>query len=197
MVRGLLVRHGETEHNLRGFVNGDPGSPGPLSPAGEEQARVLGEQLASEPIDLCVTSEFERARRTAELALAGREVPFEVWPELNDPRFGSFEGGALDDYRAWAAANGSGHAPPGGGESRQAIVARYATALRRLLGRPEDHVLVVAHSLPVAYVLAAVGGADPAPRAELALHAHPYVLSADELRAALHRLEAWCAAPTW
>ncbi len=197
MVRGILVRHGETEHNVRGSVNGDPAAPGPLSQAGEEQARGLGLQIASEPIDLCVTSEFERARRTAELALAGRDVPHEVWPELNDPRFGSFEGGALDEYRAWAAANGSGDAPPGGGESRQAIVARYARALRRLLDRDEDTVLVVAHSLPVAYVLAAVSGVDPAPRAELALHAHPYVLPAEELRTALDRLESWCAAPTW
>lgn len=197
MVRGIFVRHGETQHNLRGFVNGDPAAPGPLSPAGEEQARRLGVELAPERIDLCVTSEFERARRTAELALAGRDVPYEVWPELNDPRFGSFEGGALDEYRAWAAANASGEAPPGGGESRQAIVARYAHALRRLLDCDEHTVLVVAHSLPVAYVLAAVRGEDPAPRAELALHAHPYVIPAEELRTALHRLEAWCAAPTW
>ncbi len=197
MESGFLVRHAETEANLRGSVNGDPASPCPLSPEGEEQARRLGERLAGVPIDLCVTSEFERTRRTAGLALAGRDIPLEVWPELNDPRFGRYEGGLLEDYRAWASAHGSGDAPPGGGESRRAIVARYAAGFRRLLERPEEHLVAVAHSLPVAYVLAALRGVDPAPRAELVRHAHPYAVSAAELRGAVERLEAWCAAPTW
>jgi probable phosphoglycerate mutase len=194
---GILARHAESTLNLRQALNGDPGSACPLTPAGEEQARRLGAVLAGDTIDLCVVSEFERAQRTAELALAGRDVPVEVWPELNDPRYGRFEGGLLEDYRAWATAHASGEAPPGGGESRHALVTRYARGLRRLLERPESSVLAVVHSLSIAYVLAAGRGEDPAPRAELVLNAHPYRVSAGELREAVERLEAWCAAPTW
>jgi probable phosphoglycerate mutase len=82
--------------------------------AGGKQARLLGGQLAHEPIGFCVTSALARARQTAELALAGRDVPVEAWPELNDPRYGAFEGGPFQAYREWAWAHGSADMPPVG-----------------------------------------------------------------------------------
>src|SRR5438105_15348739 len=106
--------------------------------------------MCGEPIDLCITSEFQRARETADLALEGRDVPRLVLPELNDPLYGPYEGGQLEDYRAWASAQPSS-AVPEGGESRLAIVERYARAFRTVLARPERTILVVSHSLPVAY----------------------------------------------
>ena len=197
MERAILARHGETTFNLRLALNGDLAVSCPLTERGEEQARSLGRQLAGDPIDLCVTSEFERARRTADLALAGRDVPREVLPELNDPRYGSFEGAHLEDYRAWASGSPSHAEPPGEGESRLAIVDRYARGFRFVLERPEEAVFVVCHSLPVAYVLAARDGAAPAPRVPLVECAHPYRLSAAELQRAVELLEAWVREPTW
>ena len=197
MELAILARHGESEFSARHAVNGDLAVSCPLTDAGEEQARALGRALAGEPIDLCVTSEFERVRRTAELALAGRDVPIEVWPELNDPRAGDFEGGPLEPYRDWAHSNRATAEPPGGGESRVAVAARYAVALRHLLARPERTVLVVFHSLPLAYVLAAARGEAPAARMDLVGYARPYRLTADEVRAAADVAEDWCAAPTW
>ena len=197
MERAILARHGETTFNLRLALNGDLAVACPLTPKGEEQARALGRQLAGDPIDLCVTSEFERARRTADLALAARDVPREVLPELNDPHYGSFEGGQLEEYRAWASASPSHAEPPGAGESRLAIVARYARGFRFVLERSEETVLVVCHSLPVAYVLAAREGDAPAPRAPLVECAHPYRLAAAELERAVELLEGWVREPTW
>ena len=92
----LLARHGESEYSAKQLVNGDPGVSCPLTETGRDQARALGGILAEEQIDLCAVTEFERVRETAELALAGRDVPFIVVPELNDPRYGEFEGGSLD-----------------------------------------------------------------------------------------------------
>ena len=109
-----MARHGESEFSARQLVNGDPGISCPLTETGRTQARALGEALAQEGIDLCAVTEFERVRETAELALAGREVPFLVVPELNDPRYGEFEGGPLDAYREWIWAQGPLEAPPGG-----------------------------------------------------------------------------------
>ena len=197
MERAILARHGETTFNLRLALNGDPSVAVPLTDRGEEQARALGRELAADRIDLCVTSEFERARRTADLALSGRDVPREVWPELGDPRYGSFEGGLLEDYRAWASASPSTAEPPGAGESRRAIVERYACAFRRVLERPEQAILVVCHSLPVAYVLGASDGVVPAPRVPLVDTARPYRLDATELERAVVRLEGWVREPTW
>jgi broad specificity phosphatase PhoE len=197
MRTAILARHGESDMNARDALNSDAGAAVGLSPAGEEQARRLGEELAGEPVDLCITSALTRTRRTAELALGGRDVPMEAWPALNDPRYGAFEGGPFQPYREWAWAHGSTVEPPGGGESRQAVVTRYAQAFRRLLERDEVTVLVVIHSLPIAYVLGAVDGADPAQRMGMIDYARPFRLEAEALGRAVDRLEAWCAAPSW
>ena len=193
----ILARHGESEFSVRGLVNGDVTVAVRLTPRGEEQARELGRELEDEHIELCVTSEFERTRETAALALDGRSVPRVVLPELNDPRYGRFEGGPLDEYRRWADAQDSATEAPGGGESRQAIVRRYAVGFRKVLERPERSVLVVTHSLPIAYVLMALAGRDPAPRVDLVDYARAYRIRSDDLDRAVARIEAWAAAPTW
>ena len=130
MERMILARHGESEYSLHGLLNGDPAVGVGLTGQGEEQARRLGIELAAEPLDLAVHSGFPRTRATLELALAGREVPVLQEPRLADPRAGSFEGGTLDEYRAWAWNESSRVEAPGGGESRLAIVQRYAATYR-------------------------------------------------------------------
>jgi broad specificity phosphatase PhoE len=193
----ILARHGESEFSVVGTVNGDPAVACGLTAEGDQQARHLGEQLAEVEIDLCVTSEFERAQRTADLALNGREIPRLVLPELNDVRFGGFEGKSLAEYRAWAAENVPTAAAPGGGESRSETVARYVRAYRTILGRPEETILVVAHGLPIRYVLNALEETDPAPLVEQVAYAAPYRLQRRELALAVERLEHWSGAPAW
>jgi broad specificity phosphatase PhoE len=195
----ILVRHGESEFSARGSVSGDPQVACPLTAVGREQARRLGRLLAGEEIDVCVTSEFPRTVETAELALAERDVPRVVFPELNDPRAGAFEGGEFAEYLTWARApsTGSGDRPPGGGESRRALVARYARGYRKVLRRPEHTVLVVGHSLPTSYVLEALDGRGPSRVIPLIAYAEPHRVSAADLERAVGRLEDWSRAPTW
>jgi broad specificity phosphatase PhoE len=197
MQRALLVRHGESVFSARGLATGRVDVRCPLSERGAAQARALAEEISGEDIDLCVTSELERTRRTADIALAQRSVRRLVLAELNDPLYGSYEGGPLDAYLAWALANDSAAEPPGGGEGRQTLVARYAAGFRRILDRPERAIFVVAHSLPIAYILMALAGLDPTPRVPLVEYARTHTVSAGELRRAVARLEAWCAAPSW
>jgi broad specificity phosphatase PhoE len=193
----ILARHGESQFSVVGTVNGDPAVACPLTETGEQQARRLGDLLAGVELDLCVTSEFGRTRQTADIALAGRDVPRLVLPELNDVRFGRFEGGALADYREWAAANEPTTEAPGGGESRGGTVARYVSAYRTILARPERTVLVVAHGLPIRYVLNALDEIDPAPLIEQVAYAEPYRLPAAELKRAVDRLARWAKSPAW
>ena len=197
MEQAILARHGESEFSVRGAMNGDPGVACPLTDVGRRQARRLGELLADERIDICVTSDFERVRETADIALAGRDVPRLVVPELGDVRVGAFEGKLLTQYREWAYANGPTADAPGGGESRAATVARYVRAYRTVLARPEPTVLVVAHGLPIRYVLNAAQGVDPAPIVDQVPYAEPTRLSAAELARAVEHLEAWAANPAW
>jgi broad specificity phosphatase PhoE len=163
MERALLVRHGESVFGARRLATGKVDVRCPSSERGAAQALALADEISGEDIDLCVTSELERARQTADIALARRSLRRIVLAELNDPLYGSYEGGPVDAYLEWAHANNSAAEPPGGGEGRQTVVARYAAGFRRILDRPERAILVVAHSLPIAYVIMALGGLDPAP----------------------------------
>ena len=75
-------------------------------------------------------SELRRTQETLELALAGRAIPRIVVPELNEIHFGRYDGGPLDDYRAWAWSEPPDVRAPGNGESRADGAARYARGLR-------------------------------------------------------------------
>jgi broad specificity phosphatase PhoE len=194
--RVVLARHGESERSVEGLTNGDPRIPCALTATGRREARRLGAELAADPIDLCVTSEFERVLQTADLALAGRDVPRLVLADLNDIRFGEFEGRPLTDYRAWAHSHGPEEICPGG-ESRAETVRRYVRGYRALLTRPESTVLIVAHGLPVRYVLDALESRNPAAAVAQVPYAEPFRLSAPELDAAVSRLEAWTLRPSW
>ena len=193
----ILARHGESEVSVDARLNGDPTVRVGLTEEGRAQAVRLGEQLRRDPLGLCVTSEFGRVRDTAYLALDGRDVPRLVLRELNDPRYGRYEGAQLEEYRAWASTASSRDDAPGGGESRLAIVRRYVDGFRAVLARPERDVLVVGHSLPIAYVLAARDGMPPQRRVPLVEYAHPYRFERRELAAAVDVLEAWCRDPDW
>ena len=196
MERLVLARHGESEYSAKGLLNGDSSVHVGLTAAGEEQARRLGRLL--EPVDLCVTSALPRTRETARIALGARGVPIEVWPELNDPPAGDYEGRHLDDYRVWAWSAGSQEPCPGGGESRVDSVRRYASAYRRLLERPEATVLAVLHALPIAYLVQALDGEPPAARMDRPIeYAEPIRVDAAALVPALEVLETWTSEPSW
>lgn len=196
MKRLLVARHGESEFSLKQLVNGDPGVACPLTETGRAQARALCEALAGEAIDLCAVTEFERVRETAELALAGRDVPFFVVSELNDPRYGKFEGGPLAAYREWVWDRGPLDAPAGG-EHRGEIAGRYARGFRTLLARPEETILLVAHSLPIAYVRDAAAGCAPRSKTEQVEYAELLELDRSALESAIRLLEDWAAAPAF
>lgn len=155
----VLVRHGQSELNVTQRVNGDPSVPVALTPQGEEEAALLGEQLTGIGLDLCIHTRFDRARRSAEIALARRDVPFVVEPLLDDIDVGELEGRTIEDYREWKRGHTRADAFPGG-ESLNAAAQRYAQAYERLLAREERAVLVVCHEVPVRYALNAAAGSD-------------------------------------
>jgi broad specificity phosphatase PhoE len=193
----ILARHGESEFSVIGRTNGDPAITCALTEAGRQEARRLGEMLAKGHIDLCVVSEFQRAQETADLAVGGRDVPRLVCSDFNDIRFGDFEGHQLTEYRAWAHAHGPEVHAPGGGDSRAGTVRRYIRGYRMILGRPERTILLVAHGLPVRYIIDADSGRDPAAAVAQVPYAEPFRLDETELTAAVERLEAWAERPHW
>jgi alpha-ribazole phosphatase len=155
----FFARHAESTLNVAGRVNGDPSVAVELTDRGEGEARTLGTQLANAPIDRCVHTRFDRTRHTAELAVRGRDVPFDVEPLLDDIDVGDLEGNTIADYRAWKRQHTRSDRFPGG-ESLDAAARRYAEAYRRLADGEGQTVLVVCHEIPIRYALNAAAGSD-------------------------------------
>jgi broad specificity phosphatase PhoE len=155
----VLARHGQSELNVTHRVNGDPSVAVALTPLGETESARLGAELTALELDLCVRTRFGRTRQTAEIALAGRNVPLEVEPLLDDIYVGDLEGQTIEDYRAWKRGHTRADAFPGG-ESLDDAARRYALAYERLLARPELRILVVCHEIPIRYAVNAAAGSD-------------------------------------
>ena len=98
-------------------------------------------------------------------------MPRLVVAELNDPRYGPFEGGALDDYRVWArrAAVDVARAAARAARDRRALRARLPPAARAAGGVDPR----VAHSLPIAYVLGRAATVPPRQRVGPRRYASP------------------------
>jgi broad specificity phosphatase PhoE len=190
----LLVRHGFAGSNRDDVASSAIPGEG-LTSDGVEQARALRHELATVEIDVALTSRLARTQETLALALDGRGTPVVIAEELDEIHFGSFDGGPLDTYRAWAASHPPDEPPPGGGESRAQAAARFARGLRLTLGRPEAHVLVVGHALAIRYLVDAAEGRVPAARMAPIEHAFPYRLVRDDAERAAAFLEEWSNAP--
>jgi len=155
----IIARHAESTLNDVQRINGDPTVRVDLTEQGREEARELGLQVANVPLDLCLHTRFSRTRDTAEIALAGRDVPFREEPLFDDIDVGELEGQKIEDYRAWKRAHTRADAFPGG-ESLDDAARRYAAGLRRLLDEPSDTVLLVCHEIPLRYALNGAAGSE-------------------------------------
>ena len=184
----LVARHGQSLFNVDKVVNGDPALDRGLSEQGIEEAERLAGELAAIPLDLVAVSPFPRALQTANIALAGREVPHLVDEELGDVRIGELEGKSLDDYRATPAHSNRKERFPGG-ESLDEAALRYAGVCERLLVRDEAVTLVVCHEIPVRYLAnAAAESAELNGPLSFIANATPYLFDETSLGRAVGRI---------
>ncbi len=92
-----LVRHGQTKENLARVFQGH--LPGELTDEGLAQARRLAEELKTTAFDRIISSDLERARRTAEILRGDRDIPFETTPLLREINWGSLTGKPIVNLR--------------------------------------------------------------------------------------------------
>ena len=85
-----IIRHGQTEQNRRGLIQGQGDYP--LNDTGEQQARDARDLLKRMGISFAkiYSSPLERAMRTAELVAPG--VPIEFDGRLIEMDYGPYEG---------------------------------------------------------------------------------------------------------
>jgi broad specificity phosphatase PhoE len=156
-----LVRHGRTDYNDRGLLNGDPAVPVLLDDEGRAQLAALKPRIDALPVDLAVHTRFSRTVESLDILLDGRDVPRAECPELDDVRLGVFEGATREAYRAWRRELGVAARPDRGGESRVDALGRYARGFERLLATRARCALVVTHDIPIRFLSNALEGDDP------------------------------------
>lgn len=147
MTEILLVRHGETEENVAGILQGQ--RDGMLTALGSRQAALLGTRLRSERIDAAYSSDLSRARDTASAILAHHAgCPVQYLQELRERAFGCFEGEKFDNFKRTIDATGLAwsEAKAPGGESLLDVRGRASRFLERVLPRHRGQtVLICAH----------------------------------------------------
>lgn len=89
MTELVLVRHGETDSNVRGTYLGWVDVP--LNKNGIRQAKTAGIKLNHEKFDICFASPLIRASETAEIILDGRDMPVHKDDRLKERNFGIWD----------------------------------------------------------------------------------------------------------
>ncbi len=148
-----LVRHGETEWNRTGRMQGHTGVP--LSAEGRRQASLLGERLRSVEFAAVYCSDLPRAAETARIIAAGRDLAIRDESDLREFSYGEWEGLTLEEVETRypgalaeriEAGGNLGWTAPGGESAVDAIrrVRRFTMRASESLAAGEN-ILVVAH----------------------------------------------------
>jgi len=151
MTEILLVRHGETDWNLEGRVQGHTDRP--LNPTGLEQARALADCLAPEELVAVYSSDLARARDTAAIVAHPHGVGVVLDPDLREKNFGSWEGSTGVEIleRFPDAVRGRW----GDAETTEMVAERAIAAIDRIRAlHPAGTTLVVSHGGPLRAILA-------------------------------------------
>lgn len=170
-----LVRHGESEWNAAGRVQGAGRAAPGLTDLGWQQADDVAEQLVRLVPEgcVCLSSDLLRARQTGGMVARRLGVPLVTDPRLRELDFGTYEGCSKSDVlpggrtiqqaimQLWEEPER--RAP--GGESVADLVRRVGSCLAdALLAYPQRVVVVVAHGGVLRVARAALGTVDAAIR---------------------------------
>ena len=144
-----LVRHGETDWNQAGLLQGQTDIA--LNAQGLEQAREAAERLKEVPFELAFCSPLIRAKRTAETIIGDRKITLTTDERLRELNFGPWEGvdiRTIKDAASQPFTNPGSYIPPEGAESFAQLYKRSGEFVDQVLLPLEgtyETVLVVAH----------------------------------------------------
>jgi len=145
-----LIRHGQTDYNLRGIVQGS-GIDAPLNDTGRAQGQAFFDAYKSVAFDKIYTSTLQRSIQSID-GFVKLGIPHEQLSGLNEINWGSREGVVItpdeDAYYHQVISKwrkGETSLPIEGGESPEMVLNRQKTALQHILNGDEETILVCMH----------------------------------------------------
>ncbi|MCR4690898.1 MAG: histidine phosphatase family protein [Lachnospiraceae bacterium] len=160
-----IIRHGTTEWNKRHKLQGRTDVP--LCKEGRQMAELAAKEYAQVHFDICFCSPLIRAKETAQILLAGRQVPVFYDDRLMEMCFGKYEGiensFQIPDCPVNAFFKDPAHysPEPDGGESMEELFERTGAFLEErvypALDRGED-VLIVGHGAMNSSIVSRIKG---------------------------------------
>jgi len=143
-----LIRHGETEFNRKGIVQGS-GVDAPLNETGISQANAFYEYYKSTPFEKVYTSVLQRSIQSVDSFLS-MGIPHTPLEALNEIHWGKKEGVVASkedhDYyvhvtRQWK--KGATDLPIEGGESPEDVQSRQKPALEYILDQKDENLILI------------------------------------------------------
>jgi probable phosphoglycerate mutase len=143
-MRIYLIRHGETIYNAARILQ-FPDTP--LSERGQAQARALGERLRGSGVKAILTSDYDRAHRTAHAVHDTTGAPMHMLESLRERNLGDLRGSAFAELQVDPF--DADYHPPGG-ESWDQFHRRVERAwgeIQTFAGGARGDFAVVSHAL--------------------------------------------------
>ncbi|MFL5728245.1 MAG: histidine phosphatase family protein [Cytophagaceae bacterium] len=146
--RIFLVRHGQTDYNLKGIVQGS-GVDTDLNDTGRAQAKAFFDKYKDLPFKKIYTSALKRTKQSLQ-GFIDLGIPFESLPEFNEISWGEKDGKIIvahddSDYLTmlaeWEKGNTDVCIP--GGESPKQVQKRILKGLDLVLSRPEEDLILI------------------------------------------------------
>jgi len=159
-----LLRHGESEGNASGVIQGRLDLP--LTPAGQQQAQELARywQFQQMTFDAIISSPLKRAYQTALTIAQSLKLEVEIDEDWCERGFGIGEGLNPEVVRAQNPGIDFYHPYLNvveGGETSIDVYQRVLSALIRVLRRPPGRYLIVSHGATLNMTFYAVMGITP------------------------------------
>lgn len=164
MKKIFLIRHGETDYNRTGIVQGS-GVNSALNENGYRQADLFYQMYMNYPFEKIYTSSLKRTIQSVEKFIE-RGIPHEILPGLNEISWGRSEGIKFSPetnriyeeiIESWK--QGNIHLKLDGGESPVEVKSRQETAIKHILNNEkEKSVLVCMHGRAMKILLAWITG---------------------------------------
>ncbi|MEQ1585005.1 MAG: histidine phosphatase family protein [Cyclobacteriaceae bacterium] len=143
-----IIRHGQTDFNLQGIVQGS-GVDSSLNDHGRAQADSFYQMYKNIPFDKIYTSSLKRTRESVENFLS-KSIPHESLPGLNEISWGTKEGQRItpeeDKYYHWMLnqwQQGNTQERIEGGESPEDVTKRQAVAINHILSQSNERTILI------------------------------------------------------